>query len=395
MNICFTSYHSIDPLSGGIERVSYNLAREFIARGHKVVNVYSALKGTPASDCGEHIQLPGEDIFSPGNVEFLHGILEAEGIDIILNQGWSEEFHDLCHAARQGTRAGLVFTEHFAPDAPLKGLRDMTDYIRFAGLGLPRWIIRKLRYPLSYCLTKRRLCRYYRKLYDQSDAYVLLSEGFREVFRSIVRRKDTRKLYAIANPVPAVDPPHGPRKDQVLFVGRMAYVYKRVDRLLEVWNEVWRDYPLWKLVVVGGGSDHAAGQIHRYAEKLGLGNVVFTGTADPQPYYRESKALCMTSTCEGFGMVLVEAQQNGCVPVAYDSFEALGDIIEDDENGFKVKAFDKKAFAIKLRCVMDDEALRERMAEKAIETSTKFDVKTIADQWIDLFEKLLKREQIK
>lgn len=67
--------------------------------------------------------------------------------------------------------------------------------------------------------------------------------------------------------------------------------------------------------------------------KLNLRNIEFKGTQPSEPYYAESSVLCMTSTYEGFPMVLIEAQQYGCVPMAFDSFEAVHDIIEDGENG--------------------------------------------------------------
>jgi glycosyltransferase involved in cell wall biosynthesis len=52
----------------------------------------------------------------------------------------------------------------------------------------------------------------------------------------------------------------------------------------------------------------------------------------------------MTSTAEGWGMVLTEAQQMGVPVVAMDSFGALHDIIEDGYNGRIVPNNDLVAF---------------------------------------------------
>ena len=49
---------------------------------------------------------------------------------------------------------------------------------------------------------------------------------------------------------------------------------------------------------------------------------------------------CMTSNYEGFPMVLLEAMQFGCVPIAFKSFESLDDIIINHNNGYQITPFD-------------------------------------------------------
>ena len=96
----------------------------------------------------------------------------------------------------------------------------------------------------------------------------------------------------------------------------------------------------------------------------------------------------MTSIAEGSGMVLVEAQQYGCVPIAYRSYAALDDIITDGENGFCVKAFDQKEYVKKLRKLMDDSELRHRMSISGIKSVERYNVEKIAAIWIDSFERM-------
>ena len=120
----------------------------------------------------------------------------------------------------------------------------------------------------------------------------------------------------------------------------------------------------------------------------GIENINFVGLTNPQEYYDRAAILCMTSSTEGWGMVLVEAQSNGVVPVAYNSFASATDIINDGENGFLVKAFDEDVYVEKLLLLMSDEDKRSVMAEKAIVSVERFDYRNIADKWIDLFENL-------
>jgi glycosyltransferase involved in cell wall biosynthesis len=51
----------------------------------------------------------------------------------------------------------------------------------------------------------------------------------------------------------------------------------------------------------------------------------------------------MTSAYEGWGLTLTEAQQMGVVPIAFDSFGAVYDIIENEYNGLIIpNSTDKK-----------------------------------------------------
>ncbi|RGN76255.1 glycosyltransferase [Segatella copri] len=76
--------------------------------------------------------------------------------------------------------------------------------------------------------------------------------------------------------------------------------------------------------------------------------LTFEGFQSPIEYYKRASIICMTSSFEGFPMVLVEAMQFGCVPIAFDSFEAIRDVIIPEKTGELVKPFKIKDFVNKL-----------------------------------------------
>lgn len=88
-------------------------------------------------------------------------------------------------------------------------------------------------------------------------------------------------------------------------------------------------------------------------------------------------------------MVLLEGMQFGCVPIAYNSYLALEDIIKDGTNGFAVQAFDKNEFVGKLSSLMKDPKCLNRMSEEALKYPMKFDANLIALRWVDLFKSLI------
>ena len=57
-------------------------------------------------------------------------------------------------------------------------------------------------------------------------------------------------------------------------------------------------------------------------------NIYFEGNKNPLPYYQKASVFLMTSALEGWGLTITEAQQFGVVPVAFDSYPSLHEVIE-------------------------------------------------------------------
>ena len=95
----------------------------------------------------------------------------------------------------------------------------------------------------------------------------------------------------------------------------------------------------------------------------------------------------MTSTFEGYGMVLVEAQAFGVVPIAFNSFSSLSSIIQEGKTGVTVTPFDVTEYIDKLSNLMSKESLRFKMAAQAQDSVKKFMPATIVQDWLFLFNK--------
>lgn len=86
---------------------------------------------------------------------------------------------------------------------------------------------------------------------------------------------------------------------------------------------------------MGIGSD--LDSYKQYVRKHQLKQVSFRGLQVPEEYYRQASIFMMTSKSEGWGLTLTEAQQYGCVPIAFDTYASLHEIITDRFNGFIIK----------------------------------------------------------
>ena len=95
-----------------------------------------------------------------------------------------------------------------------------------------------------------------------------------------------------------------------------------------------------------------------------------------------------SSRFEGFGLVLVEAMACGLPVVSFDCPAGPDEIITDGVDGLLVPSGDVQTLAEKLMALMADEDLRQRLGKQALQTAQRYDMKTIANQWKSLFEKV-------
>ena len=195
------------------------------------------------------------------------------------------------------------------------------------------------------------------------------------------------KIVSIHNPINVSHGNTAVKQNQVAFVGRMAF-QKRVDRLLRIWKIVEKKNNDWNLVLVGDGDCLDA--YKDYAKRLGLQRVEFLGATPSAPILTQSKIVAVTSTHEGFGMTLVEGMSVGTIPIAFDSYEAVRDIINNDENGYVVKPYSTSQYASKILQLIKSQQMVEKMSQVSMDTVKQFSLLCVVDKWELLFNKLMR-----
>ena len=373
---------------GGISRVSDILATEFERRGISVFYLTTPDRNPPPANLVSSRQLffpcrKFHGIARRRNAAFLENLIREKQVSLIIFQDGAASDFPLPEIVKK-TGVRLFSVSHNLPDCWLKGLA-----VRHAREH--RGIFDKWLFPLRVWRHRRRQISRMRLNYKISDKIVLLSEGFRRGHLAFLKNGDVaQKITAIGNP--ATFPPQSvdfsAKKRELLFVGRMDNGQKRVDLLLQIWAKLEARFSAWSLRLVGGGYDFD--EIRALAKTLGLRRAFFEGYQKPEKFYRDASIFCMTSAYEGFGMVLVEASAFGCVPVAFDSFAAVHDIISDGENGALVPAFDLEKYAETLARLMTNDAERELLARAALKIPEKFSPEKIGARWEKLFEEILK-----
>lgn len=225
---------------------------------------------------------------------------------------------------------------------------------------------------------------------------MVLSPCYIEEFKKFTGIKDTSRLIVMTNPVTiGLDNfqynPNNKEKE-IIYVGRLDFVQKRVYRVIDTWNYLEERFPDWKLTIVGDGEDR--GNLENHVEALGLKHVSFEGFKNPLEYYKRASILLLTSDFEGFPLVLAECMSFGVVPTVYASYAAVYDIIEDGKDGIILpfdseKGYDAELMADRVAQVMMADEFKHRMAIKAIEKSKNYSVNSICHLWIKIFEELI------
>ena len=179
----------------------------------------------------------------------------------------------------------------------------------------------------------------------------------------------------------------GVRAKRVVTIGRYAY-QKGYDLLLQAWAEVEKQFHDWTLDIYGQGDQTSyrelMGDLGIDANRCHLNGPV----DDVVKTYQNSTIFVLSSRFEGFGLVLVEAMACGLPVVSFDCPAGPDEIITDGADGLLVPSGDVHALAEKLMTLMADEELRKRLGQQARQTAQRYDMKTIANQWRALFNKV-------
>ena len=139
----------------------------------------------------------------------------------------------------------------------------------------------------------------------------------------------------------------------------------------------------WKLVILGSGSDE--NNYKSYVAGNHIKNIYFEGNKNPLPYYQKASVFLMTSALESWGLTITEAQQFGVVPVAFDSYPSLHEVIENNVNGITVKNDRMDLYVEAVRNMMLDSETRNRLAESAIKKVQRFSAEQVVKQWLSIF----------
>ena len=156
-------------------------------------------------------------------------------------------------------------------------------------------------------------------------------------------------------------------KNFILFVGVLEKV-KGIDYLIRAFNEIKNEFPQFKLVIVGEGSERENYQLsiinYQLQDRVEFkGKLSLTETKD---IMKNCSCLILPSLSEGLGRVLLEAMALG-KPVVGSKVGGIPDLIKDGQNGFLFEKGNSEELTEKLKVLLNDKNLAIKMGKKGKE----------------------------
>jgi glycosyltransferase involved in cell wall biosynthesis len=226
-----------------------------------------------------------------------------------------------------------------------------------------------------------------KRKYRRLDALAVLTDKDLQEYEPLV--KDRVRLVRIPNAAEIGGPKADLSSKTVLAAGRLTG-QKGFDMLIPAFGDVVRTHPDWRLRICGRG--HLREELERLIADAELGDVIdLAGPRDLEEEMANASIFALSSRYEGFPVVLLEAMSKGMAVVSFDCPTGPADVVDDHRNGILVPLGDVAGLATGIREFIEDEGLRRRCADAAVETASSYTMDAVGREWDELLEELAGR----
>ncbi len=384
MTVLFFIQPPFIPNEGGVQQSTAKMATVFSQNGNDCIIVSMNQSSIEEYNGIPIIVIPNIQTLK-GSKEF-RGIVDRFQVNVIINQMGSDKAITKFLFRNKTSSVKLINTLRMNPLSFVQNI----DFILKEKLKE-----KNLSFIYSRIL-KKLILQYHREkqnrvlnfILTHVDKYVVLNRFFiKELeYFGINTQQYAKKISAIPNMFAPVTDYCQEKRNVILYVGRLARDQKRIDLLQEVFGELHPRLSDWEFWVVGDGPYRA--EFEFYCKTNNLIRVKFFGYQDPKKYYQKAKILAFTSANEGFGNVLVEAQQYGVVPVMFNSYSAAPDLVKGGLTGKLVEPFIVDEYISEVLTLVQNTELIEKHALEAINHAKQFEYEAVSKKWFELLGEL-------
>lgn len=225
-----------------------------------------------------------------------------------------------------------------------------------------------------------------------SDYYINLTEADMKTFKKNFRI--TIPITYIYNPVVSKD--YSKKiynvESKILITAGNFYKAKGYDYCIQVGELIFEKYPDWKWMLCGDGIEFE--NINKLVSKSKWkDNFVFTGRISDLEEWMDNSAIYVScSLSEGFGLVLIEAQQSRLPIVAFDVPFGPSEIISNNVNGFLISNLDVEEMARKIIFLIEHKEERVRFSRNSAILHDRFSLNKIISQWKNIFNTVISKK---
>ena len=159
---------------------------------------------------------------------------------------------------------------------------------------------------------------------------------------------------------------------------------KRIDLMIDMVNDVLKEFPDWTFEIYGSGSfNEESKKILNISKQIFYKGV----TESPLKVLLGSSLTLNTSIYEGFSLSIIEGFSVGIPVIAFNFGESAHEQIIDDYNGYVIEKDNIELFKTKLKEILNNTQKLEELSRNSKEFSRQFEISKVADKWEKLFKK--------
>ena len=367
--------HEFPPVGGGGGRAAQDICLGMAKRGHEITVLTAHLKGLPKEELLDGIRvlrLPSlrQEAFRADLKAMAGYVLSGLWAGFRFIKHWQPDLIHVHFAVPSGALAWALSKLTGIPYVMTVHLGDVPGGVPEKTGGWFKWIM-----PFTYPVWQ--------------DAKQVMAVS--EFTRQLALKHYEREIAVIPNGVDLdrLQPAgiQAQKPPRIVFAGRFME-QKNPLQIVQTLSEL-KDLP-WQCVMIGDGP--LMSDVQRTIVENGLQErFSLTGWVTPEQvlnWFDQSDILFMPSLSEGLPVVGVQALAKGLAIVA-SKIGGFLDIVDDGENGFLVDLANPFNFSSALKKLLSDESCLQRFREASLKKSTCFDSALIAEQYEQIFSRVL------
>lgn len=358
------------PYAGGAEVHLHEIFSRLGARGHQVSLLCCGFDDAPALEEYDNMRIirrGGRLLFNWGVKGWTRELMRREDFDVVIDDINKIPFY----TARFIDKPILGIVHHLFGKAIYQEVDPVSaTYVYLAEALVPR---------------------YYRAVpmmvVSESTRDDLVSKGMNRDLIRVVHNGIDLSQYSAGRPTDKAPEP------TICFLGRIKK-YKSIDHLLYAVKKLLAETPRLRVDIVGSGGDE--GRLKKLAVDLGIADSTtfhgYTRLERKVEIVRRAWVVVCPSVKEGWGLTNIEANACG-TPVVCADVPGLRDSARHDQTGLLYPYGDIAALTDRVRRILNDQDLRERLSRGAVEWAGRFSWDRAADQTEALLNQIINGER--
>lgn len=349
-----------NPLSGGAEVLTHEMAKRWVMMGHKVVMFSSGFNGAKDNE-----NIDGVDMYRGGSPNIFSGKLPVHLAALFF------------YKKNMKGKIDVVIDE-------IHGIPFFTPlYVKEKKIALICEVAREIwdrMFPFPVNLVGKMAEKFYFLFYKNIHFLTISESTKKDLIEEGINNSLIRVLPMGFNGV-KIDNIKKEKDPTLIFVGRLNPM-KGVEDAIKAFCLAYKKIENLKLWIIGRGEEKYVSYLKNIIKRNKIEkNVLFFGfVTEKEKFEAMAKAhiIVVPSLKEGFGLIVPEAASVGTPSIVYD-VEGLRDLVEDGVNGLKVKKNNYIELSKNIVKLFDNKSLYDKLKFNAKESSKLYNWDNTAD----------------